>query len=346
MVSRMGLFQDTSPSLESFWRAIILFGRNSASYSFALAKALLHFCSEERTFVSLDELAKPFALELCEHLKFADRQGNRPTGPFLDSCRKYNSGELGIDRLCEVTAARGFRNVIDAFHMVAFGEIPVRFFADERKVKNGISITDALLSLKASVQFSNLTPETEARWRLVETSWGLRVSRSVLAVNVDPETNVLFVPDPSLRRPSITSCRDALDGYQKGKCFYCFRDVSIDAGSPDLADVDHFFPRRLFTEFRRLTNLDGVWNLVLACRSCNRGEQGKFDQLPKLRYLERLHTRNSFLIDSHLPLRETLMAQMGATDAERAAFLQRVDSVARERLIHRWSPREEAEPVF
>ncbi len=32
----MALFEDTEPSLDGYWRAIILFGRNVASYKFAL----------------------------------------------------------------------------------------------------------------------------------------------------------------------------------------------------------------------------------------------------------------------------------------------------------------------
>ena len=34
-------FQINDPSLESQWRAIILFGKNSATYKFAFAKSLL-----------------------------------------------------------------------------------------------------------------------------------------------------------------------------------------------------------------------------------------------------------------------------------------------------------------
>lgn len=69
------------------------------------------------------------------------------------------------------------------------------------------------------------------------------------------------------KRINITSSRDALNGYQKGKCFYCFRDISIQSGDLNLADVDHFIPHTLGTEFE--DNLNGVWNLVLACQSCN-----------------------------------------------------------------------------
>ncbi len=111
----------------------------------------------------------------------------------------------------------------------------------------------------------------------------------------------------------MTSCRDALNGYQKGKCFYCFSNVSVISGDAELSDVDHFFPHMLVQLISRF-NLNGVWNLVLSCRDCNRGPRGKMARVPESRLLERLHRRNRFLIDSHHPIRETLMAQTGATE--------------------------------
>ena len=33
-------FYEIEPTLENYWRAVILFGKNVASYKFALAKAL------------------------------------------------------------------------------------------------------------------------------------------------------------------------------------------------------------------------------------------------------------------------------------------------------------------
>ena len=67
--------------------------------------------------------------------------------------------------------------------------------------------------------------------------------------------------------------------------------------------------------------------------------EGKFARVPRVRYLERLHRRNEFLIGSHHPLRETLLRQTGASATERAAFLQ-------ERLVQLWAPRDESAPAF
>ena len=88
-----------------------------------------------------------------------------------------------------------------------------------------------------------------------------------------------------------------------------------------MADVDHFFPHML-KQCDNNKPIDGVANLVLACRECNRGENGKFEKIPTPDLLERLFNRNEYLITSHHPLRETLIAQTGLTTANRQNFLQ------------------------
>lgn len=224
-------------------------------------------------------------------------------------------------------------------------EISLRFYADERRTKNGIVLTDELFRLKEKFQSQNLPFEVEARWRLVETAWSTGISPQLLEVKFDEAIQELYVDASSSYRVSVTSCRDALNGYQKGLCFYCFADITVEPGTDTLADVDHFFPIALQEHIPRPKS-NGVWNLVLSCSDCNRGPQGKFARVPHLRYRERLHRRNSFLIDSHHPLRETLIRQAGNTEKQRTAFLNEVDRQATNFLIHRWSPPYEHPAAF
>jgi hypothetical protein len=230
--------------LDTYWRAVILFGRNVASYKFALAKSLIELAADKTTFISLEELAAPFSKHIVEHLRIVPKQATSPSSRFLEVCRKFNAGEIDRDKLIGQTASLVFNNVIDAFHIVNRGEIPVRFFTDERNgSRPGIRLTDDLFRLAEDGQFQNLPHETEARWRLVETAWELGLPRGVV-VGVEEDGQKLFTVRPG-RRISITRSRDALNGYQKGKCFYCFSDVTIDPDAERLADVDHFFPRVL-----------------------------------------------------------------------------------------------------
>jgi hypothetical protein len=62
--------------------------------------------------------------------------------------------------------------------------------------------------------------------------------------------------------------------------------------------------------------------------------------------LERLFKRNNFLIDSHHPLRETLIAHTGKTEISRRRFLQQQHTSAKRLLIHEWSPAAELEAAF
>lgn len=68
-------FYSRDPVLEDYWRGIILFGRNVASYKFALAKALLELKPESGQLLKLSDLAPSFSHHLTEHLKTSDKQG-------------------------------------------------------------------------------------------------------------------------------------------------------------------------------------------------------------------------------------------------------------------------------
>lgn len=331
------------PRPEDYWRGIILFGRNVATYKFALGRALLELQPEAGQLVTLEELAAPFSKHLCSHLLLAEKQGTSRASRFLDACRKANAGELTQEQLVDQAVRIGFNNVIDAFHVVGRDEVPQRFFVDERRSRRGIRITQFFADLIGGDQNPNLPLEADARWRLVETAWELGVSPALLAVSHDPATESLFVVDADRRRKSITGARDALSGYQKGHCFYCFDNFSLTGAAPP--DVDHFFPHSL--KAAGLGGpIDGVWNLVLACRRCNRGVAGKSNHIPSIRLLERLSTRNEFLIASNHPLRDTLMAQTGTGEVERRQFLNAFHVEARAALIHDWEPVEVAEALF
>ncbi|MCL1049845.1 HNH endonuclease [Shewanella abyssi] len=327
-------FYQVDPSLENYWRSIILFGRNVAAYKFALAKSLYELNRSSNDLVTLEELAEPFSHHLCEHLKHTPKQITSKSSKFIDSCVSYNDGHISKDALINSTVKLGFNNVIDAFHNVNNSEIAQRFFLDERKSHKGIRLTDNFFTLSESQQFESFSNETEARWRLVEQGWKMGVSRSLISVEYDKELKTLFTSDKE-RRVDITSCRDSLNGYQKGHCFYCYDHISIDSDSPALADVDHFFPWMLKDTIQ---NVNGVWNLVLACKMCNRGENGKFAKVPNIALLRKLHKRNEYFINSHLPLRETLIQQTGKNERQRANFLQSQYAEAKQTAIHEWHP--------
>jgi hypothetical protein len=330
-------FYEIEPTLVNYWRAVILFGKNVASYKFALAKALYDLRKSPADIIRLDELAPIFADHIVSHLKQCDKQITSKSSIFLDSCRQYSKGEITRDRLIQDTVRTGFNNVIDAFHNVHGNELDKRFFLDERKTTGGIRLTEDFFRLAEIPTFNDLNSETEARWRLVETAWELNLPRHVVRIAYDDNDQILHTLTSQNRRVNITSSRDALNGYQKGRCFYCYRDVSLAVCSSELADVDHFFPHKL-NFCAKGKPIDGVANLVLACKECNRGSYGKFDRLPTIELLGRLNRRNEYLIKSHHPLRETLLLQTGITETDRRSFLQNAYDCASTHLIMKWAP--------
>lgn len=355
-------FVDVEPTLENYWRAIILFGKNTASYKFALAKSLIDISLERKSdLITLDDLALPYALHLAEHLKHSPKQSTAKTSQFIQACQGYNEGNIDEDKLIQITKKEGFKYVLDAFHVVNTKAITERFydvvneefFIDERKFNKGIRLTDNLFKLFYLYDNSakDLNQETESRWNLVEKAWELNINKNLIAVEFDQETKELFTHDIKHNRTNITTSRGALNGYQKSRCFYCFKEISISSVDDLLADVDHFFPHLLKPQVAtagccRPVNVDGVWNLVLSCPECNRGENGKFAQVPSLELLERLHTRNEYLIGSHHPLRETLIMQTGNTERDRKYFLDKSYRFSKINLIHVWQPKAQGTSIF
>jgi len=330
------LFVDKNPTLETSWRSIILLGRNVASYKFALAKSLLEIDTTSSE-IEIQKLAVPFARNICEHLKENEKQITSTSSTFLEACKRFNKSEISKEELEDTTVKMGFNNVIDAFHMVAREET-ARFFTDNRSNNKSIILTDDFYKLKERDIYGNLKNEAESRWNLWETAISLKINPSLLQIKNDKEKGHLFVLDNNKKRQDVTSSRDALSGYQKGKCFYCYKEISIEQGNENSCDVDHFFPHIL--KDYGFFEVDQIWNLVLACKDCNRGTGGKFEKIPDIKYLYALNKRNNHYIESHLPLRETLINQTGKGEDERKNFLQQMFDNSINHIPVKWKPNE------
>ena len=321
------------------FRRIVLRGANVASYKFALAKSILTLAESGVTSVTLEELAVPFSRELCTHLQEVDTQSTSSGSRFLDACRHFNAGRITEDELVSTTALLGFSNVVDAFHVVDRADVDTRFFIDERQqALRGIRFTDELLALAARPDARQpLEAEAESRWRLVESAWHERRATGTILRVVYDRPSEMIVRGMLGHRRNITWVRPSLSGYQAGGCFYCRAPITPLLGLENSADVDHYFPHMLMSR-GLLVDLDDVWNLVLACPGCNRGEAGKFDRLPHGEFLETLWRRNERLIASHHPLRESIIAATGASPAVRLEFLRSVQTRATEHTRAEWTP--------
>ena len=297
------------------WRAIVAFGRNSATYKFAFGKAILNLAAKGITSASTEDLAQPFAEEICSHLLRSGSQITRKSqGFFLDTCVKFNKGEIAKDELLEVTSSKGFVNVIDAFQNLQGLDVS-DFYSGN--YKEGITFHDNLLRLAHSIDIDNLLAEIEARWRLVESAWQLKIPTHLIQVEFDFAQGSLFLMDKESRRVDLTPARDGLNAYQKGRCFYCNSFISIETSHENVSHIDHFLPWGL-QEHVASWNLNAIWNLVLSCSDCNLSKSMK---LPHEEFAEKIAVRNDWYCESKHPLSETIRSQTGSNKQKRRKFL-------------------------
>ena len=350
----MNNYLENDNTLESNFRSIYLFGRNVATYKFAFAKTLLELGESNKSFVSLEELSPIFAKYMLEHIGDGKRQITSQTSKFISALDLFHQNQITWEQLLGVTEKVGFNNVIDAFHNIPNGELDKRFYEKSIQGKTlGITLTDSIYLLNESSQKENIFSEIEGRWNLVENAWTERNPK--LEVQFDTALEQFFFIKPmtpqqfmlSHERINLTSARKPLNGYQKGKCFYCYRPISIESNQLNTCDIDHFVP--LSTQFNSTHDLDlnGVWNLVLCCQDCNRGEtNGKFARLPEDHLLQRLYKRNEYLIESNHPLKETIIMRTGKNPQQRANFLNTMYGFAKSISRAKWQPKFEYDIGF
>ena len=317
-------FKSEDPNVDTIWRSIILFGKNTASYKFSLAKSLLQLAEKGHSRVTFNDLATVYAPYLISHIEEGMSQDTRSTdSKLIKTYKQYLDQEIDFDQIVDFTSKNAFKDVIPRFHTVGAG-LPFQFYEFDMANKE-IVLSDKLYLLK-SLDDGLLSDEVEARWRLVETAWNLGVSVNHLETKVDLALNTLFLEGPNYRR-SVTEVRDALSGYQKGLCFY--------SGQPiikETTDVDHFFPVSKHN-IHGTINLNGVWNLVLADASVNRSKSDKrADEI----YLAKLYQRNEYYIASRHPLGETIAKQTGDTPDKRKSFLRKQNELAKQYSASSW----------
>lgn len=94
-------------------------------------------------------------------------------------------------------------------------------------------------------------------------------------------TNLLLKVENVSKRSSLDQFYQVLSSFYNGKCFYCGRTIKKEA-----AHVDHFIPWSF-------VQADQLWNLVIACSSCN---LFKSDKLADKFFLETIIERNNKFI--------------------------------------------------
>ncbi|MFH8348229.1 HNH endonuclease [Streptomyces sp. NPDC018045] len=327
-------FYANAPSARASWRLAILMGHNARTYKFALGNALLHHAAQGHTEVPLRDLAAPYAMTLLER---AAQAPQAPVGrmalsetDFLTVATQESaeSRRLGrpTDRLLDAAVRSMPGMVMQKFHNHGGTEVPHRFYEVVGSPRNRtVRLSSALGRVARSHEIAGLHAELDARWSIVENSFATGIGRSLIADGVRVDRETLRLTDQRRRR-QVTGVAAAVAGFQHGRCHVCDETVS-----PEETAVDHVFPYALMRRFESVRgwsgpDLDSLWNLAVAHRTCN-GK--KSDRMPTADELARLARRNEQIMRSPRPLHTTLRLTLekavpGRRISDWATFLREV----------------------
>lgn len=333
-------FIDNDSSALTTMRTLMLFGRNTATYKFALCHALLK--QKPTDFVSYEDIRDDFVTELVAHYKNNPHQfqsGTTKLTAAMDAYSSSSQNESDWTSLLSVAERNIYNDVLDRFQNVGGGSIASDYTLFEH-VENDkrLYLTDNLNSLlENQANVTEIEQENQARWKLVEEAWKSGLSPNLLVYD---EQEDVFYSESGLKRTNLRSAVDVLLPYQKGKCFYCERPLDRLAGTQEdsFPDVDHFFPFSM-AELLGGISPNGVWNLVIACASCNRGANGKFDSPPDKRYFSKLLARNSLFVEEHKhSLKNSILLSLNAPN--KATVVQQMKRLCKPfEIFNGWKPR-------
>jgi hypothetical protein len=241
-------------SPQDHWKALVLYGLNTATYKIAFGKTLLNLSAEGITTVPWEVLSRQFLDQYIARLSVESPM------PQLDQpgrvtvmervVAKCRSGNIGYDEAIEMVGRHAFDDVVPRFQNLgrrsAFTGMFYEFTAGQNLV-----LTDDLLKLSETNR-EELEAELDARWGLLEGAF--KIGTNNFQLNND--LRLIYIEN-GYERTSITKNIPFLQGYQGNTCFYCGEPIR---GSD--TEVDHVLPRQVIQH-------DEIWNLALAHSICN-----------------------------------------------------------------------------
>lgn len=300
---------------KDYWRSILLFGLNTATYKIALGQALIYFARNDKSVVTINELAEHFFDLYMERLKKGMPQLFLPNRMTVMEryVNEFNLGKIDRNEAIDKVAQNAFGDVIPRFHTVNNEKLPLSFYEFK---ENKMVLTDSVFKIFSEENSEQLENELLSRWDLLEAAFAIKRENIPLVNDIRK-----FYLEKGYSRKNITHMVPALSGYQNGICFYCSEVMS----NNDI-HVDHVIPRQLL-------NHDSVWNLVLAHSFCN---EQKSDFLPPLSYVGKLIDRNEYLIHSNHPLKHELIKDIGVDSKTRKENILKIYEDAKTVIRYTW----------
>jgi len=296
-------------STKDYWKALILYGLNQATYKIALGKTLLSLADHGQTRVTWEELSKEFFQQYQQRLSHdpMPQQATPSRQTVMERIVKLHlAGKLSLDQAIQEVGVNALGDVIRRFDNLGNDEVfKGKFYRFD--FGKELILTDDLHEIVES-DTSELEEELDARWSLLEGAFSIQQENFVLSNDLR-----LTYLENGYKRKNLTSNTPFLQGYQGNTCFYC--------GEPIPAEdihVDHVLPRQVLQH-------DEIWNLVLSHSFCN---TQKSDRLVGDHYMRKLIARNENIIGSNHPWKRKIIAVLGKTpDARRSTLQKHYDTV-------------------
>ena len=287
-----GRYENRTLSDDEMWSAFSnLFSshsKNSSSYKFGFLKSIMDnlYNVDQNLTLSFDQLFGTFT-EVYWNLvlKHGIRQqpvSARTNGTYLEQALNTTAEQY------DITANIPFESISDEAKIEVCRKVKSKckinvvgaLYGDTKGLFYSFSRKDEWLQINPQM-YEFVCKHKLAIEKLNYYEWAKYLEK----INDDSVMDHLLTKlDKSSERENLSIYRRILfEEFENEKCFYCDKKLSNDGQK---VHVDHFVPRAFIKD-------DKMWNLVLACPTCN---LHKNDKLAAIIYLEKLLDRNKKII--------------------------------------------------
>lgn len=306
-----------------YWKAIILFGLNNATYKMALANVLLDSIRMGETTIDWSSLSERYLNSYIDRLKNSHpQQGNPSRLTIMERIiNDVKMNQITYEQAIERVGNEAFEDVIPRFHTIGRNRLLAQEKFYEFEKGKLLNLKDSLLQLDNPSELKN---EVDARWSLLEGAFLINQTQYSLANNI----REIYVAD-GYGRKSLSPMIPFLQGYQTNTCFYCREPILDDI------HVDHVLPRQVIRH-------DEVWNLVLSHPECN---MNKSDKVVGLHFIEKLIARNENIMGSNHPWKHKISASLGKTKSQRrSSMIKHYDNIKKVLGNNYWNGLKDYDP--
>jgi len=282
-----------------YWKGVILYGLNQATYKIALGKTLIELTSLNKEVIDWSELSKSFYDNYIERFKneHLPQQSNSSRITRVEKIYlQHKTGTIDYKKAIELIGLEAFGDVIPRFQTIGTNKsiIGERFYHFD--FGNKLYLRDPLFKIVENDKL-NLLSEIDTRWSLLEGAFKINQGDWTLSNDI----REMYITSGYDRKP-LSNNIPFLKGYQGNVCFYCGEQIE-----DSNINVDHVLPRQVVRH-------DEIWNLVLSHSLCN---LHKDDFLIGKHYLEKLILRNENIMGSNHPWKKKISETLGVTKNER-----------------------------